>query len=50
MRKFVNDYSEGAAPAILEALVATNAEQTSGYTEGDPHCDHARQLVRDVCG
>ena len=50
MRKFMNDYSEGAAPAILDALVATNAEQTSGYTEGDPHCDHARQLVRDMCG
>ena len=50
MHQFRNDYSEGAAPQILAALAATNAEQTVGYTEGDPHCDHARQLIRDMCG
>ena len=50
MRSFKNDYSEGAAPRILEALVATNDEQTVGYTEGDPHTEHARALIRDVCG
>ena len=42
MRMFRNDYSEGAAPEILEALVSTNAEQHVGYTEGDPYCERAR--------
>ena len=50
MRMFRNDYSEGAAPEILEALVATNAEQTVGYTEGDPYCERARALIREACG
>lgn len=50
MRSFQNDYSEGAAPEILAALVATNDEQTVGYTEGDPHCERARQLIREACG
>lgn len=50
MRMFRNDYSEGAAPEILAALVATNDEQTVGYTEGDPHCERARELVRAACG
>lgn len=50
MRTFRNDYSEGAAPEILAALTATNAEQTVGYTEGDPHCTHAAELIRDEVG
>jgi threonine aldolase len=50
MRMFMNDYSEGAAPQILQALVQTNAEQCVGYTEGDPHTDHARELIREACG
>lgn len=50
MRMFRNDYSEGAAPEVLAALVATNDEQTVGYTEGDPHCERARELVRAACG
>ncbi|MBM6774992.1 threonine aldolase family protein [Olsenella profusa] len=50
MRMFRNDYSEGAAPEILAALVATNDEQTVGYTEGDPHCERARELIRATCG
>jgi threonine aldolase len=45
---FMNDYSEGAAPQVLQALVDTNAEQTVGYTEGDPHCDRARDLIRQA--
>ncbi|MCI1226014.1 MAG: beta-eliminating lyase-related protein, partial [Atopobiaceae bacterium] len=49
MRMFDNDYSEGAAPQVLQALIATNAEQCPGYTEGDPHCDHARELIREAC-
>ena len=50
MRMFRNDYSEGAAPEVLAALVATNEEQTVGYTEGDPHCERARELIRAACG
>ena len=49
-QSFRNDYSEGAAPQILQALEATNLEQTVGYTEGDPYCERARELVRGVCG
>lgn len=48
LHQFRNDYSEGAHPAILEALVQTNLEQTAGYTE-DPHCKRAAQLVREAC-
>ena len=50
MRMFKNDYSEGAAPGILEALVRTNGEQCVGYTEGDPHCERARELIRAEAG
>ena len=50
MRMFRNDYSEGAAPQILEALARTNAEQCVGYTEGDPHCERARELICAACG
>lgn len=51
MRMFRNDYSEGAAPEVLAALVATNDEQTPGYTEeGDAHCERARELIRAACG
>ena len=50
MRMFRNDYSEGAAPEVLQTLVATNDEQTVGYTEGDAHCERARELIRVACG
>lgn len=50
MRMFRNDYSEGAAPEVLATLVATNDEQHVGYTEGDPHCERARELIRTACG
>ncbi len=50
MHLFRNDYSEGAAPQILEALARTNDEQCVGYTEGDPHCERARELIRAACG
>ncbi|RYL92452.1 low specificity L-threonine aldolase [Sporolactobacillus sp. THM19-2] len=33
MYSFKNDYSEGAHPSILEALTATNLEQSEGYGE-----------------
>lgn len=39
-----SDYTEGALPEIMEALVSTNLEQTTGYGE-DPHCENARRLI-----
>lgn len=50
MRMFRNDYSEGAAPEVLQALIYTNEEQCPGYTEGDVHCERARALIRDAVG
>ena len=50
MRMFMNDYSEGACPQIMDALLATNGEQCVGYTEGAPHCERARELIRTACG
>lgn len=48
MIRFNCDYSEGCHPAILEALVRTNMEQTPGYGE-DSYCENAAALIRDVC-
>ncbi len=45
---FASDYMEGAHPAIMERLVATNLEQTPGYGL-DEHSERARQLIRDAC-
>ena len=45
---FRNDYSEGAHPAVLQALTETNAVQTSGYGT-DPYCEQARSLIREKC-
>lgn len=49
MHLFRNDYSEGAAPQILDAVCHVSAEQNVGYSEGDAHCDHARELIRAAC-
>lgn len=49
MHQFRNDYSEGACPEVLEALIQTNAEQTPGYGT-DEHCERAAALLREVCG
>lgn len=48
MIKFDCDYLEGAHPRILEALVKTNFEQTSGYAV-DHYCEEARALIRKEC-
>jgi len=48
MINFESDYTEGCIPEILEALSRTNLEQTGGYGT-DPHCDHARALIRKAC-
>lgn len=48
MIRFQCDYAEGAHPSILKKMEETNFEQTVGYGE-DPHCDHARELIKKVC-
>mgnify|MGYP003458920604 FL=1 len=45
---FNSDYTEGCHPAILEKLVATNMEQTTGYGM-DAYCDEARELIKKAC-
>lgn len=47
MLHFECDYACGAAQPVLDALVRTNGEQTSGYGE-DPHCERARALIRQI--
>jgi len=42
---FRNDYSEGAHPAVLEALAKTNLESTPGYSR-DAHCERAAGIIR----
>ena len=46
--KFTNDYSEGAHPRILEALISANLSQNSGYGL-DSHCEKARELILKEC-
>lgn len=46
---FNNDYSEGAHPRILQAMMETNLEQNNGYSL-DLHTDHAKELIRREIG
>lgn len=46
---FNNDYSEGAHPKILEKLIETNREQTSGYGQ-DEYCQKAAEKIKELCG
>ena len=48
MLAFNNDYSHGAHPAVLQALVDTNMEPLPGYGT-DAHTAHACQLIREAC-
>ena len=48
MIRFECDYTTGAHPKILEALVNTNMEACPGYGE-DEHCEHARAMLRGLC-
>ena len=48
MYSFRNDYSEGAHPKVLQALINTNLEQTPGYGL-DPRCQKAAELIRSLC-
>ena len=45
MYHFRNDYSEGAHPRVLEALIRTNLESTAGYGE-DAYCAAAAAANR----
>lgn len=46
---FRNDYSEGAHPNILKALLETNMNQEDGYGE-DSHCLRATELIKERIG
>ncbi len=48
MQFFVNDYSEGAYPTILERLAETNYEKLPGYGH-DAYCERAREKIRKAC-
>ena len=45
MLSFLNDYSEGALPQVMEALQRTNLETTVGYS-CDEYCKQAADTVR----
>ena len=49
MYHFRNDYSEGAHPRVLEALIRTNLESTAGYGE-DAYCAAAAAAIRTRFG
>ncbi|WYZ44799.1 hypothetical protein EsH8_VIII_000115 [Colletotrichum jinshuiense] len=46
---FLDDYSEGAHPALLKAILSGNTSQEAGYG-GDTYCDLARQRIRRHLG
>lgn len=48
MYSFRNDYSEGAHPSVLKALMDTNLEQTVGYGL-DPRCEATGETIRRLC-
>lgn len=49
MYSFTNDYSEGAHPRILEAMLECNLVQNTGYSM-DSHTAHAKELIREEIG
>ncbi len=49
MLHFDTDYMEGAHPKVMQRLVETNLEQTTGYGSDD-YCKTAKDLVRKTCG
>lgn len=46
MYSFLNDYSEGAHPRILDSLNKLNKEQNIGYGE-DGHCQRAKEAIKN---
>ncbi len=49
MYSFMNDYSEGAHPRVLELLTKSNFEQNIGYGE-DVYCDRSKEYIRELIG
>ncbi|MDF2942467.1 MAG: aromatic amino acid beta-eliminating lyase/threonine aldolase [Herbinix sp.] len=45
MISFMNDYSEGAHPRVMELLMKSNLEQNIGYGE-DVHCERAKKYIK----
>lgn len=45
MYSLLNDYSEGAHPKVLKALMETNSIQTVGYGQ-DEICQEAKELIK----
>ena len=46
---FRSDYSQGAHPRILDALIKTNEEHTNGYAM-DEHSYHAAEMIKELIG
>lgn len=46
---FRSDYSQGAHPKVLDALVRTNMEHSDGYAL-DEHCENARCMIKKLIG
>lgn len=49
MLYFLSDYSQGAHPKVMEALMRTNLEHSDGYGM-DPHCVHAAEMIKELIG
>lgn len=49
MLYFLSDYSQGAHPKVMDALLRTNLEHSDGYGL-DPHCQHAAEMIRELIG
>lgn len=49
MLYFINDYSEGAAPKILDAMTASNMSKQSGYGD-DEFCISAKEKIKKAIG
>ena len=45
---FDTDYMSGAHPKMMERLMETNTDQTSGYGS-DKYTEHAKELVKEAC-
>lgn len=48
MLYFESDYTEGAHPQVLDALVKTNMESLSGYGN-DHYCERAKEKIKKAC-
>lgn len=46
---FLSDYSQGAHPDVMEALMRTNMEHSDGYGV-DKHCENAAGMIKSMIG